>query len=325
LKFQGNSTEKVFHEISELLETLKDFAGSASPEFVMPESHQQIAYQLPRPITQGNYEDVQADVKLVTKRCQEVSQAVPTAAIIVERDLAAFEILNEFREEASISFSEMPSMASIRGTLSVGKFQKHHVILIRGGCYSNQGLPPHQQTHIIRVLGMLKIEKLVIVGSVCSTNDNLVLGQIVPIKDHVMISGRNPLFGKNEDRWGTRFPDISHMYNAAMLQSVKTSLASSQLASDTTVVAHFIGPVFASPAQARFASHYQLDSITTGMIPETMVACHMGIPVGAVGVVVGTLGSKISTLTPSDWKGREALETAIGQALDADVKSDTKH
>lgn len=37
---------------------------------------------------------------------------------------------------------------------------------------------------------------------------------IVLVKDHVNISGSNPLFGDNEAKWGPRFPDMGNAYNA---------------------------------------------------------------------------------------------------------------
>lgn len=37
------------------------------------------------------------------------------------------------------------------------------------------------------------------------------------ITDHINVSGENPLIGKNEARFGPRFPDMSHSYRAASL------------------------------------------------------------------------------------------------------------
>lgn len=45
-------------------------------------------------------------------------------------------------------------------------------------------------------------------------------GELCIASDHVMLSGRNPLFGANEEKWGERFTDLSRVYSASWKQDL---------------------------------------------------------------------------------------------------------
>lgn len=47
-------------------------------------------------------------------------------------------------------------------------------------------------------------------------------GEIIAVRDHVNVSGFNPLRGHNDDLYGVRFPDMSHPY--ALLPSINKTV-----------------------------------------------------------------------------------------------------
>jgi hypothetical protein len=53
-------------------------------------------------------------------------------------------------------------------------------------------------------------------------SNELARGEIVAVRDHVNVSGFNPLRGHNDDVYGVRFPDMSHPY--ALIPSVKKTV-----------------------------------------------------------------------------------------------------
>jgi hypothetical protein len=43
-------------------------------------------------------------------------------------------------------------------------------------------------------------------------SNNIEKGKVAAVRDHVNLSGKNPLRGHNNDELGVRFPDMSHPY-----------------------------------------------------------------------------------------------------------------
>ena len=73
-----------------------------------------------------------------------------------------------------------------------------------------QGVVP-----LLRVLWRMGVRAVVLGFPATSLVTSLPVGCAVSVSDHINLTGLNPLFGHNEDRYGPRFPDCSNLYNAA--------------------------------------------------------------------------------------------------------------
>ena len=69
---------------------------------------------------------------------------------------------------------------------------------------------------LLRMLGgTVGVKALVVIGCPVTSLDSTTapIGSFHFVSDHVNLTGFSPLFGHNEDRYGPRFPDCSHMYD----------------------------------------------------------------------------------------------------------------
>lgn len=53
-----------------------------------------------------------------------------------------------------------------------------------------------------------------------SADPEIVIGDIVVLKDLVVMSSRSPMCGHNEDHWGLRFFDMSDMFDRELSEAV---------------------------------------------------------------------------------------------------------
>ena len=60
------------------------------------------------------------------------------------------------------------------------------------------------------------------VGVASSASNTLSVGSLAMLRDHVNLSGANPLNGANVDRFGTRFPDMGDTYTADLRSRMLT-------------------------------------------------------------------------------------------------------
>jgi len=124
-----------------------------------------------------------------------------------------------------IDANEVPHF-EINGKIKAAEIGGKHILLFVGGDFVNSGLASPIITYPIRFLKGFT-NRILFVGGVCSTDESKnPIGSGVVINDHVMWSGRNPLFGPNELRWGERFSDMGDCYTKSLCNLLSESKVS---------------------------------------------------------------------------------------------------
>ena len=97
----------------------------------------------------------------------------------------------------------------------------------------------------------LGIEKLIITNACGAVNTDFNPGELMLITDHLNLVGINPLIGKNNDDLGTRFPDVSEVYNREMRETALKVARSNDITLREGVYGWWSGPVYETPAEIR--------------------------------------------------------------------------
>lgn len=105
------------------------------------------------------------------------------------------------------------------------------------------------------------------------------------IKDHISIFAPNPLIGANIEELGTRFPDMSHVYDEDLQEIIKDTAAANDIELFEGIYAQLTGPSFESPAEIQML--YKLGASAVGMstVVEAIAANHMGMKICGVSCV----------------------------------------
>lgn len=134
-------------------------------------------------------------------------------------------------------------------------------------------------TFAVRVLGQLGVTTLVVTNAAGGINVGFSSGALMVIDDHINCIGTNPLIGRNDERFGARFPDMSEVYSVR-LRRLADEVASSQgfaLAHGVYVAVH--GPSYETPAEIRAFRALGADAVGMSTTPEAIVARQMGMEV----------------------------------------------
>jgi purine-nucleoside phosphorylase len=73
------------------------------------------------------------------------------------------------------------------------------------------------------------VKHILFTSSVASVSCSISPSSVVVLKDHINFSGANPLFGKNVDEWGVRFPDMSDVYDIDKRTCFESKLSCTQV------------------------------------------------------------------------------------------------
>ena len=132
------------------------------------------------------------------------------SAIILGSGMGGFE--KTFTPLKSFDYSEIPnfikpSVEGHSGTMTFVEVKEKITVILSGRAHYYEGYNIQDIVLPTRVLSDLNIKNLIITNAAGGVNSNYSPGDIVALKDHINLTGNNPLIGKNIDEFGPRFPD----------------------------------------------------------------------------------------------------------------------
>jgi purine-nucleoside phosphorylase len=116
-------------------------------------------------------------------------------------------------------------------------------------------------------------------------NPELKQGALVVIRDHINLQGSNPLIGKNDERFGPRFPDMTRAYWRSYREIALAEAKRLGIEAHEGVYAALLGPSYETPAEIRYLRTIGADLVGMSTVPEVIVARHMGIRVLGISCV----------------------------------------
>jgi purine-nucleoside phosphorylase len=230
------------------------------------------------PVTQGSYDDAEAAAQFVRGLAGGADLSGFVGAVMAHG--AAAEALEALLGDAkSAAYSEVPRWPAYPGRVYVSS--AHRVVLFDGTVSPNSGLPLADSALPARVLKHLGVTRVLMVATARPTAAGRAkLGAGVPLAalhDHVLLNGRNVLAGHNEDRWGTRFPDMSAAYCRACQGAVAGALAALGYPAPELVAGLADEPLPEGPLADRLATALKVDALTSSIIPAAVAARHSGL------------------------------------------------
>ena len=230
------------------------------------------------------------------------------------------------QDAVKIPYSDIPffpasTVKSHAGECIIGTIEGKQVILFSGRFHYYEGYNIEQIVFPIRVMKQLGVDTVLMTNASGGLNSDYAEGDIVMIADHINLLPRNPLRGKNDERFGTRFPDMLHAYDKGIRDLVKTLLGEQY---KEGVYAAMQGPSLETPAEYKFLKTIGADLVGMSTVPEVIAAVHCGLSVGVFAVVsnicypldkleVTTVEDVIAAVTNSTDKLNELIKKVIVQ------------
>ena len=239
----------------------------------------------------------------------------PDVALILGTGLGA--LGREIAVRSTIEYTDIPgfplsTVESHAGRLLCGTLGGKTVIAMQGRFHRYEGYTLQQVTFPVRVLQALGARTLVVSNACGGMNPLWAAGDLMLIADHINMLGDNPLVGENDDRLGSRFPDMSAPYDAALRALARTVAVEQRLTLREGVYVAVAGPSLETRAEYRMLRELGADVVGMSTVPEVIVAVHGGMRV--LGVSIVTDQCLPDALEPA------SLEKILAVAGDAEPK-----
>ncbi len=212
----------------------------------------------------------------------------PLAGIVLGSGLGSF--TSEIKTELEIPYSNIPNfpvstVEGHSGKLIFGELSGKKVVAMAGRFHYYEGYSAQEVVFPIRVMKYLGIKTLLISNAAGGMNKSFKVGDMMIINDHISMLTVNPLLGKNESEFGTRFPDMSEPYKKDLINKAKLIAAAANYEIKEGVYAGVTGPTFETRAEYKMLAILGGDAVGMSTVQEVIAAVHLGLPVFAMSVI----------------------------------------
>ncbi|TQR18650.1 purine-nucleoside phosphorylase [Psychrobacillus vulpis] len=193
-------------------------------------------------------------------------------------------LADEIKNPVKIPYSSIPHFAKSEAIghaneLVIGELNGKIVVAMKGRFHYYEGFSLDEVTFPVRVMKALGIESVIITNACGAVNTSFNPGDLMLITDHINLVGTNPLIGPNNDELGTRFPDLSQVYNVELRNTASKVAKDLNISLQQGVYAWWSGPTYETPAEIRMIRTLGADAVGMSTVPEAIVATHGGMKV----------------------------------------------
>ena len=184
------------------------------------------------------------------------------------------------------------------------------VVCMKGRVHYYEGYPITDVVLPTRLMKLMGAKILFLTNACGGINPEFKAGDFMLIEDQISVFAPNPLIGENIDELGTRFPDMSHVYDEELREIIRKAAKEKGIELKEGVYCQFTGPSFESPAEIRMAGKLGADAAGMSTVVEAIAANHMGMRICGISFV-SNLAAGIS---PSPLTHEEVQEAANAAA-----------
>jgi purine-nucleoside phosphorylase len=220
-----------------------------------------------------------------------------------------------------------PKVEGHAGSLFSVEMAEHPVMILAGRVHTYEGWDLSDVVFAVRTAVLSGCSRIALTNAAGGVGEGLEPGDLVLIRDHINLTGRNPLTGLNDPRLGPRFPDMSEVYPAPIRSRAVAIGERVGVPLKEGVYAWFLGPSYETPAEVQMAKRLGADLVGMSTVPEAIAARHMGAAVLGISLVTNLAAGISKTplsheeVTATAEAARERLTRLLDALLPAFVAS----
>src|SRR6202046_35515 len=212
----------------------------------------------------------------------------PRIALVLGSGLGGF--ADSLSDATRIPYAEIPAFPRSTaighaGQMVIGKAGGVAVAAMQGRVHLYEGYSAQEITFPIRVFRRMGIRAVILTNAAGGINLSYSQGALVLVRDHINLQGANPLVGPNDDRFGVRFPDMTHASSQEYRKIAREAAASLNITLQDGVYAALLGPSYETPAEIEYLRRIGAALVGESTVAEVIAARHMEMKVAEMSCV----------------------------------------
>jgi purine-nucleoside phosphorylase len=216
------------------------------------------------------------------------SPLVPQVGIVLGSGLGG--LADEIDDLVAIPFTELPGWPAATapghaGRLLLGHLGGRPVVALQGRFHLYEGNHPGLVVQPVLLFRRLGARVVVLTNAAGGLNPAYGAGTLMVIRDHVNLTGLNPLVGPNADELGPRFPDLTAAWDPELRRRLHAAAAAEGVDLTEGVYVGLLGPNYETPAEVRMLAALGGDAVGMSTVHEAVAARWAGLSVCGVSLV----------------------------------------
>ena len=225
----------------------------------------------------------------------------------------------DYKDIKDFPVSTVPGHA---GKFIFGYVNNVPVVCMKGRVHYYEGYPISDVVLPTRLMKMMGAEILFLTNASGGLNKDFKAGDFMLITDHISIFAPNPLIGPNVDELGTRFPDMTEVYDKSIQDVIRKSAKDNNIDLKEGVYCQLTGPSFESPSEIKMLGKLGVDAVGMSTVVEAIAANHMGMKICGISCVCNlAAGISPTPLTHDEVQAAGKAAAPLFEKLVTDVIS----
>lgn len=172
-----------------------------------------------------------------------------------------------------------------KGRFVFGYVKEVPVVIMQGRVHYYEGYSIQEVVLPARLMKMLGAEVLFLTNAAGGVNFDFQAGDLMLITDHIASFVPSPLIGENIEALGTRFPDMSDIYDKELRAIISKKAEELGIPLRQGVYMQLTGPAYESPAEVRMCRALGADAVGMSTACEAVAANHMRMKICGISCI----------------------------------------
>lgn len=260
----------------------------------------------------------------IQKMCMQVKEELALNEFCKSNEITAIvlgsglgDFANNIENGKSINYSDIEGFpittnSGHKGRMIFGYINNKAVIVMEGRIHYYEGYSMKEVVTPMYFMKMMGAVKIILTNAAGGINESFKVGDLMMITDHITSFVPSPLIGKNDERFGLRFPDMSCVYNKEYREIIRNVANNENINLKEGVYLQTTGPNYETPAEIQMYKKIGADAVGMSTACEAIVANYLQMKVCGISCIT----NKAAGMSNKKLNDEEVKETASKVAKD---------
>jgi purine-nucleoside phosphorylase len=232
--------------------------------------------------------DQPARLAALVAAVRDRTDLIPEVGIVLGSGLGG--LADDLEDPVAIPFDALPGWPAATapghvGRLLLGRLAGRPVVMLQGRLHLYEGNVPGLVVQPVLLFHQLGARIVVLTNAAGGLDPSFGPGTLMVMRDHINLTGRSPLMGRNADELGPRFPDMTDAWSPRLRAALHAAGEREGVTLAEGIYVGLTGPTYETPAEVRMLAGLGGHAVGMSTVLECIAARWIGLEVCGVSLV----------------------------------------